>query len=200
MTALDLSQPEYLSKTFNGLNFSSQEINGIEFEDCTFEDCDFSDVTFRNCKFIECQFSRCNLSLVNLGFSRFNDVLFIESKLVGINWGNVTWPSYTLSAPIGFKQCILTDSIFLGLSLSELVMEQCKAHYVDFRDGDFSDAKFNHSDFSQAMFGSTNLSGADFSDATNYDIDLLENQIKGAKFCRFEAACLLESLGIELVD
>jgi len=200
MTALVLSQSEYISKTFTGLNLAGEEINGIEFEDCTFNDCDFSDATFRHCKFIECQFNQCNLSLVNLGHSRFNDVIFVQSKLVGVNWTNVTWPSYTLSAPIGFKHCILNDSIFMGLSLSELVMEQCKAHYVDFRDGDFSDAKFNHSDFSHAIFGHTNLSNADFSDAVSYDIDLLANQIKGAKFCRFEATCLLESLGIELVD
>lgn len=200
MSTLDLSQSEYFSKTFAGLKLAGTEISDIEFEDCRFEDCDFSDATLRNCRFIECQFIRCNLSLVNLGFSRFNDVLFSESKLVGVNWSNVTWPHFALSAPISFEQCILNDSIFIGLSLSELVMEQCKAHYVDFRDANLSDAKFNHSDFSHAIFGQTNLSNADFSDAVNYDIDLLNNQIKGAKFCRFEAVSLLESLGIELVD
>jgi len=200
MTLLDLSQSEYISQSFNGLMMATAQLNDIEFEDCVFNDCDFSDATFRNCKFIECQFNQCNLSLLNLGFSRFNDVQFNESKLVGVNWTNVSWPSYCLSAPISFKQCILNDAIFMGLQLSEMVMEHCKLHYVDFRDANLSDANFNHSDFSHAIFGGTNICRADFSDATNYDIDLVDNQVKGAKFCRFEAACLLESLGIELVD
>jgi len=200
MGQLDLSQSEFYSKTFNGLTLPDTEISDIEFEDCRFEDCDFSNAKFRNCRFIQCQFYRCNLSLVNLGFSRFDDVSFTESKLVGVNWNNATWPNYALSAPMSFSHCILNDSIFIGLSLSELVMVQCKAHYVDFREGNFTDAKFNHTDFSHAIFGSTNLTDADFSDAVSYDIDLLNNQISGAKFCRFEAACLLESLGIVLVD
>lgn len=79
-------------------------------------------------------------------------------------------------------------------------MEGCKVHNVDFRDGDFSEANFTYSDFTGSLFSNTNLSGADFSEATDYDIDVLHNKIKHAKFSRFEAVRLLEGLEIELVD
>jgi len=191
---------DYFSNRFCDSDLSRQKISNIEFEDCIFESCDFSSAILQNCRFIDCQFIRCNLSLVNLGYSRFNQVAFIESKLVGINWGNVTWPIYTLSSPIKFSHCILNDSTFIGLSLTELVMEHCKAHDVDFRDADLGHATLNHSDFSHARFGNSNLTNVDFTDAVNYDIDLMTTRLTGAKFCRFEAVTLLESLGIELVD
>ncbi|MBF4300672.1 pentapeptide repeat-containing protein, partial [Vibrio anguillarum] len=38
------------------------------------------------------------------------------------------------------------------------------------------------------------------SESTAYSIDVLENNVKKAKFSRYEALSLLESLGIELVD
>jgi len=45
-----------------------------------------------------------------------------------------------------------------------------------------------------------NLTGADFSEAVNYRINVFDNDLKKAEFSRYEAVSLLESLGIELVD
>ncbi len=88
----------------------------------------------------------------------------------------------------------------MGLNLAELVLEECKAHYVDFRDGDFRDSNFSYCDFSNSLFNKTNLSGADFSEATEYNIDIYLNELRGAKFSRYEAVRLLECLEIELLD
>ena len=55
-------------------------------------------------------------------------------------------------------------------------------------------------DFRGALFGKTLLSGADFSEAVDFDIDVFDNQILGAKFSRCEALRLLASFKIELVD
>ncbi|WP_420812697.1 hypothetical protein [Natronospirillum operosum] len=57
-----------------------------------------------------------------------------------------------------------------------------------------------YSDFSHSSFMRTNLQGVDFSESTAYTIDVLENNVKEARFSRYEALSLLESLGIELVD
>lgn len=46
----------------------------------------------------------------------------------------------------------------------------------------------------------TNLQSANFTEATQYSINILENQVQGAKFSKHEAVYLLEGLGIELVD
>src|SRR5690606_24429697 len=99
-----------------------------------------------------------------------------------------------------FYQCILNDSSFFGLELHEVVMEECKAHDVDFRDAKLNGASLTYTDFSSSLFGRTNLSDADLSEATNYSIDLLANNLTNATFSRYEALSLLESLGIKLVD
>ncbi|WP_101758679.1 pentapeptide repeat-containing protein [Oceanicoccus sp. KOV_DT_Chl] len=194
------AEDEYWSKTFTDLDLSGVQLSGKEFDGCTFKGCNFSDATFNKCKFVDCEFSHCNLSVINIAYSKFSDVIFDECKVIGVNWSNAAWSSLSLSAPIKFHQCIINDSSFYGLSLTEIVIEQCRAINVDFREGDFSDANFSYTDFSGSLFHKTNLSRADFSEATDYDIDIYNNIIKGAKFCRLEAVRLLDSLEVELVD
>ena len=80
------------------------------------------------------------------------------------------------------------------------MIEQCVARNVDFRAGDFSNASFKNTDLGGAMFSDTNLTKSDFTDATNFHIDIFKNKLKKAKFDRFEAVRLLESLEIEIVS
>ena len=200
MKLRDDKKSEYLSENFVGLDLTDQNMVCKVFEDCTFTDCNFSEATFKECKFIDCQFSKCNLSVVKLGYSKFMDVVFDECKLVGVDWTRASWSSVVASSPIKFHKCIINDSSFFGLVLEELVIEDCKAHDVDFREGSFTEANFSYSDFSNSLFNRTNLMGADFIEARNYAIDVFCNEIKRAKFSRFEAINLLDSLEIELID
>jgi fluoroquinolone resistance protein len=191
---------EYWSERFENLDFAGIEISSKEFEGCTFEKCDFSEATFKRCNFVDCEFIGCNLSLVKIEYSKYSDVCFRDSKLIGINWTTAAWPGLIFTSPLKFYKSLLNDCSFHGLSLQDLVLEECKAHNVDFREGDFSNSNFTYTDLSGCFFSSTNLSGVDFSEATNYDIDIYQNRIEKAKFSRFEAVRLLECLDIELVD
>jgi fluoroquinolone resistance protein len=200
MTDLTDTQSEYISLTFTGLNWSRRDVTVKEFDGCTFKECDFSETVFSKCKFIDCQFFQCNLSLAKITLSKFSDVAFDECKMVGMDWTKAAWSSLALASPIKFHKCILNDSSFFGLNLEELAMEECKAHDVDFRECNLTEANFSYTDFAHSLFKKTNLARANFAEAINYDIDIYVNEIKGAKFCRYEAARLLEGLGIELVD
>jgi fluoroquinolone resistance protein len=191
---------EYWSETFDKLDCSETEIVSREFDACTFTNCDFSETTFARCNFVDCEFINCNLTLVKIDYSRFSDVLFTESKLIGVNWTKVSWPSLAMGAAVKFYKCIVNDCSFYGLAMQNLVLEECKAHCVDFREGDFSNANFTYTDFTGSFFASTRLCGADFTEATDYDIDIYQNDIKHAKFSRFEAVRLLDCLEIELLD
>ncbi|MCE0495458.1 pentapeptide repeat-containing protein [Vibrio salinus] len=191
---------QYFDVSFEKLEISDASYQGIEFEECQFTDCDFSGVRFAGCKFINCEFLKCNLSLFSLPNSRLFGVTFVESKLVGVNWTLAEWPIYHVDFELKFVRCILNDSSFFGLTLNELVMDECKLHDVDFREGDFTGSVMTLCDFTNSLFMHTNLQNADFSDSVSYAIDVLENRIKGATFSRYEALNLLESLGIELVD
>ncbi|MEH6593637.1 MAG: pentapeptide repeat-containing protein [Halioglobus sp.] len=191
---------EYLSQTFSRLALSEQEVDYREFDGCTFEECDFSKVQFTKCKFIDCEFVKCNLSNANPGFSQFLDVSFIECKMIGVDWTRASWPVYALCSPLTFRKCVINDSSFFGLSMKEMVLEDCKAHDVDFREAEFAEANFSYSDLSHSLFNNTNLAEANFEEATGYDIDIYSNTLKGAKFSRIEAVRLLECLGVELRD
>ncbi len=194
------SQQQYFEATFKNLDMQSLVCVGAEFEECTFVDCNFSEATFEKCKFINCSFTRCQLSLINLPYTRLFNVNFLECKLVGVDWTRATWSQYHKDFEISFRQCILNDSSFFGLTLQGLVLDECKVHDVDFREGDFSKAIMTYCDFTHSLFMRTNLQAANFTESSQFSINVLENQLQGAKLSKFEAVYLLESLGIELVD
>lgn len=191
---------EHYGQEFINHSLSRNEFNEELFDGCTFEGCDFSESSFSRCTFCDCRFVNCNLSVIKIGYSRFVDVVFDECKLVGVDWTQGQWPRLGLGSPLIFKQCVINASSFYGLHLKDCVIEDCRAHDVDFRGADFSGADFSSTDLLNSLFASTTLISANFFNAINYTIDINNNQIKHARFCRLEAVRLLESLDIELVD
>lgn len=191
---------QYFEASFEKLEMPDANCNDIEFEECRFLDCNFSGARFRNCKFINCDFVRCNLSLVELANARLFGVSFRETKLVGVDWSRASWPTFHVDFELRFEHCILNDSSFLGLTLNELVLNDCKLHDADFREGSFAGSTMTGCDFTHSLFMKTNLRDVDFSDSTGYAIDVLNNEVKGARFSRHEALSLLDGLGVELVD
>ena len=199
MNAIE-SQQQYFEETFKSLDLQDLVCVGTEFEECTFVDCNFTSATFERCNFINCSFTRCQLSLISVPYTRFFTVSFIECKLVGVDWTRATWSEFHKDFEISFRQSILNDSSFFGLTLQGLILDECKVQDVDFREGDFSHAVMTYSDFTHSLFMRTNLQSANFAESSQYSINILENQVQGAKFSKHEAVYLLESLGIELVD
>ena len=191
---------QYYDQLFTELSLSDTTLVSIEFEQCDFSGCDFSATTFSHCKFINCAFNQCNLSLLKINYSQFLEIRFIDCKMIGIDWTQANWPKFTVNPELSFTRCILNDSSFFGLTIHELVLEECKVQEVDFRSGDFFNASMTYSDFHNSLFMRTNLQKVDFTESTNFSINVNENNLTKAKFSRFEALSLLESLGIELVD
>ena len=188
------------AEEFKGISLHGSKITKAEFEDCTFVSCDFSETFFSSCRFVECHFENCNLSLMKLTSSKMSDVTFESCKMVGVDWTMADWKSLLSADPIRFIECILTDSNFLGLSLEGLVMKECRAKDVDFRNASLQKANFSGTDFKGALFQNTHLEYANFTEAQNTNIDIRTNNLKGTIFSRYEALFLLETMGIVLVD
>lgn len=191
---------EYFEETFKGLTLSEKQFIGVEFEECEFLDCDFSGSRFRSCKFTNCDFTRCNLSLTDFANSQLFGMTFKDCKMVGIDWTKIDWPQYYLDFELKFTRCLLNDSSFYGLNLNALHMDECKLHDVDFREGNFVESKMIQCEFDRSLFMRTNLQRVDFTDSSGCAMNVLNNQLSGATFSRYEALNLLESLGITLVD
>jgi len=199
MTELS-NNSKFYGQDFDGLAASEQQFSAIEFDSCTFNSCDFSEASFLNCEFTDCRFVDCNLSVLNVHNSKFVNVEFSGCKALGINWTRAFWRGVALGEALIFKRSMINSSSFNGLKLPKLIIEGCRAHDVDFREANLSGASFADTDLSNSLFHHTNLMTANFSESTNYEININNNQVKGATFCRYEAVRLLTSLGINLVD
>jgi uncharacterized protein YjbI with pentapeptide repeats len=188
----------YSEETFRDVALEGLELSGCEFDECRFVACSLKGTEIRACRFIECAFDHCDLSLVRLPRTAFSGCRFEESKIIGVNWTEALWPSTRLRAPVGFERCVLNDSTFLGLDLTETRIVDCTAHDVDFREADLARADFSGTDLAGSMFVNTSLRGADLRSARGYRIDPRENPLTGARFSLPEAVSLLDGLDIEL--
>lgn len=197
---LSTLQPDFQSETFSDLEYSNQTISHKEFEDCSFESCDFNETSFDQCVFHDCIFKSCNLSLAKLNGSKFQNVRFIECKLIGVDFTKAHWRGLNLDSPFKFQDCLLNSASFFGLKQGKLELKNCRAHDVDFRDCNLEEANLQGTDFSTSLFHHTQLKKANFVGAVNFDINLKTNTLTEATFSKFEALQLLESLEINLVD
>lgn len=193
-----LQDNEFYEKTFLDLHLEKETFENKEFENCQFTKCDFNEAKFLKCKFIDCEFNACNLSGVTLRMTSFSETIFEESKLIGINWTQARWSQLKLPSTIKFYKSNISHSSFYNLDLPETIIEQCKAHDVDFRECDLTSEIFTETDFEQSLFMHTNLFASDFTEAINYIINPLENNIKKAKFSLPDAMNLLIAFEIDI--
>ena len=190
---------EYSDSIFDGLMLKDRTVACKYFSGCVFRNCDLTGVTFRFCRFSDCRFESSNLSLVRVPGTVFSGVSFKDSKLVGVNWTEASWPKIRLAVPFSFVNCLLNASNFLGLTLDGIRMTGCLAKEADFRDANLSRSDLANTDLSGSLFGNTDLTGADLSLARNYTIRISQNRIKDAKFSMPEAMALLYCLDIKIV-
>ncbi|NIF20382.1 pentapeptide repeat-containing protein [Candidatus Pantoea multigeneris] len=200
MTNLLISNQEYSDEDFKDIKQNEDEIVNTRFDNCTFTHCNFTESTFRKCSFFECEFNKCNLSLLNVSYSSFRDVTFHECKLVGIDWTRAAWSTLNFPAALNFHHSVLNDSVFFGLYLAQCSLIECKLQAVDFSEAQCEEADFSGSDLTHATFHHTRLTGANFAWAHGYNINVLNNEVKNARFTLPEAATLLTGLGIEIID
>jgi uncharacterized protein YjbI with pentapeptide repeats len=187
------------AEDYENLDFNSQEFLNLEFDECTFTKCHFGSSSFKNCKFMGCRFHNCDLSLIKVLNSKFSDMTFTDCKIIGVDWSRACWDSLILK-PLKFETSVLNSSSFYGLNLEGLILRECEAKDVDFREANLCWGIFVYADFQDSLFFNTNLSKANFSHAKGFDIDVKTNILEGAVFSRNEAVRLLEGLGIELSD
>jgi fluoroquinolone resistance protein len=200
MLSPDDAQAVYSDQVIRDVDLSQSEIASKEFYDCRFVRCSFAETTFRRCRFSNCTFEHCDLGLMRVTGSTFSGTRFEDSKAIGVNWTDASWPKARLSCPIGFCRCAISHSTFIGLSLPEIVISDCLARDVDFREANLARADLSHTDLAGSLFSSTDLTEADLSQAKDYNINAGLNVLKGARFSLPEAMSLLRSLDIVLVE
>jgi len=200
MSSKKIYETENYDRVFKRIDFSDSQIQDIKFNNCEFIDCEFSEATLNGSRFVDCLFKGCNLSLIKIRGASFANTTFEESKVIGVNWTEASWPTIELSSPIHFFKSVLDNSIFFGINLREIRITKSSAVDVDFRECNLTKADFSHTDFAQALFMNTNLFQANFVESTNYAIDISNNNVGKARFSLPDAVALLKEIDICVVD
>lgn len=180
------------NQEYHSENFSKKPLEGQQFSNCTFNNCNFTESLFSGTKFCSCRFNECNFSMVRLEGTRFQDVVFNGCKMVGVEFFKCEKSFFI----VHFKNSLLHYCNFADLNLKGTVFLGSKLKECYFTNCCLIDANFAETDLSGTNFHNSDLSKADFSTATNYDIDPISNKIKKAKFSFPEAIGLLRGFDI----
>lgn len=188
---MDFTNRNYYREKITKISLSKETVKEVEFEECEFKDCSFVDCKFEKCRFINCKFESCMMSAIIPTDSRFVDVSFTNSKVIGFDWTKAQHLQ-----EISFENCQLNFSNFRLLKLPKLKMVACEVKEADFTETDLSEGNFTDTDFERSVFSKTILTKANFTGAKNYYIDARYNPIKKARFSLPEALTLLDSLDV----
>lgn len=185
------------NETVRALRLEAGRLEGSEFDQCLFERCVFAQSALSHCHFTSCRFVGCDLSNITVPSSRFRDVRFEGTKLLGIDWTKAEGMA-DAHAPtsLSFVECVLDLSSFFGLNLRAAVMERCSAKEIDLSEADLRDAVCRGTNFAGAKFHATNLERADLRGASGYSIDPRANKVKGGRFSLPEAVALLRGFDV----
>ncbi len=191
---MGFTENAYYQEKFNHLSLTNEVIKARAFEECEFIACSFIDCKFEKSKFLNCKFTECILSAVVPMDCRLNDVHFLKSKVMGIDWTKTD-----KIRDLDFRESQINYSSFKLLVIPKTKIVKCGAKEVDFTETDLSQGDFQNTDFEKSRFFKTNLTGADFRGAKNYYIDARINTLKQTRFSLPEALSLLHGLDI-IVD
>jgi len=164
------------------------------FEKCKFISCTFLDCDLSGAEFSDCSFENCSVGPVKVLDASFRNVIFKNSKLVGVDFSKCSSGFFELHF---FKSLLDTCNFSMTKmtvsTLSEIIIRDCTFFETDLQKVDFQNC-----DLAGSSFHLARLEKADFRSAKNYSINPATNKIKGARFSLPEAISLLSGFDIEL--
>jgi len=112
---------EYIEeKIFQQEDFTVTHLELAEYKYCKFIDCDFSHTSLSYIKFINCVFIDCNLSNVSLHDTMFQEVLFKDSKALGLRFEDCR----ALGLKVAFTNCILDHCSFYSMKIKKYMFHR----------------------------------------------------------------------------
>lgn len=181
-------------ETFSKIDYSLNNINKGEYDNCIFENCNFEGVHASNIQFLECQFINCNFSNTIVKTMSFKEVLFDNCKMIGVKFTECD----PFLLQLKFNSCQLDYSSFYQLNIPTTNFINCSLKEVDFTEANMQQVIFESCNLQGAIFSETNIEQADFTTASQFTIDLENNKIKKAKFSKNNIIGLLQKYQIQI--
>ena len=178
-------------------DFTKTSFAGHTFYNCTFENCNFTEASFEQANLMQCTFIRCNLSNTILRECQMEQILFKETKLVGLDFSVC---DTALLFSINAEESFFDYCNFSSLELNGASFKKSEIHSSQFIDSRLQQANFTETDLAKTLFHHCDLREANFTGAINYMLNPCENKLARAIFSFPECIGLLKALDITIIQ
>lgn len=188
----------YEGKRINNIKLDSKTLENMEFFDCTFENCTLENCLIDRCIFAECKFIHCNVVSIQSKYSQIKYAEFEKCNLIGVHW-NELLSAGRIADPIRkVKHTILKYNTFMGMKFIRFDFSKNVMQDSMFEECDLRECSFKGNVLERTQFLNCDLRKADLREATEYQIDIQTNKLKGARFSFPEVIALLKVLEIKI--
>lgn len=165
-------------KEYKQMDFRTRPLPGNEFAGCLFIACNFSEADLSHKIFAECEFIECDLSMARLHGTLFRDVVFRNSKMLGLHFEDCN----KIGLSFEFHACKLDHASFYQCLIKKTHFGNCSLLEVDFTESQLEESLFDTCDLSGAIFDRTELGRADLRTSFNFTINPEINNLRKARF------------------
>lgn len=193
-----MSEQYHEDQKFEQIKLKDEILEHVEFVDCEFVDCALENCTLVRCTFSNCKFYRCKSVDLQLEYSQIKNAEFTECHLVGLDWSEIS-PVGKFAEPISIlEDCCLKYNTFTEMDFRKFDFSGSEISGSTFSDCQLAESKFKASKLEETEFLRCDLRKADFREASGYQIDIMSNKMKGARFSFPEVTRLLNVLEIKI--
>lgn len=180
------------------IKLEDEVLDYYEFVECVFNHCVIENCKLRYCSFSGCTFLRCRVMNLEAEHSQMKYSQFIECNIAGVDW------SYLLSGakfagPISkLSDCHLKYNTFSGMLLKKFDFSGSEILSSMFAQCDMTESNFQKCKLEKTEFLKCDIRKCDFREATGYQINIMENKLRGARFSYPDVMSLLSVLEIKI--
>ncbi len=168
------------------------DISGSTFNGCKFVSVNLVEALARNCTFENCSFIGCDISRWSVSNASFQEVHFIDSRILGVDWSKVS----PLVFSVEIKDSNASYSGFDGLSLNGCMFQSVNLTDCSFSKCDLSKVDFVGCDMSGVSFYRSIMKSTDLSSSVNVVLDHRQCILKDTKISVTDALSILQRQGI----
>ncbi|WP_326820626.1 pentapeptide repeat-containing protein [Streptosporangium sp. NBC_01639] len=187
----------YSSTEFRGVDLTSRNADGVEFDGCRFVDTRFSGTAMRRGGFSNVELERCDLSGMTAGMASMHRTRVSASRLTGMTWTECGFKDVT------FDGCRADLTAFRFSTFKNTVFRDCAMPEVTFQNADLRGVRFERCNLTGAQFSGAQLEGARFAECVLLGIGGVTS-LRGATIKSQDAQGLVYSLagamGITIED
>jgi uncharacterized protein YjbI with pentapeptide repeats len=195
---MSMDEKYYEEHTFENIVLEGESLEDYEFIDCEFTDCAIENCKLINCTFSGCRFYNCKVNSLESEDSKIKYSEFTACHFVSVNWSELL-PEGRFAEPISkLKDCRLKYNTFTGMAFPKFDFTGSEILESMFAECELTESSFKGCKLDKTEFFRCDIRKADFREASGYQIDIIDNKMKGARFSFPEVVSLLDGLGIKI--